>query len=135
MNIFEKVKNLNLPEGEYVVVGSGVLGALGLREVNDIDILVSERLLKKFRNKEGWGEERKFEEDKLFLNKDGIDIFSQLSWEDYSTTREEAIETARIINGVPFLNIEETIKFKEALGREKDKKDIELLKSSEFTNF
>ncbi len=34
-----------------------------------------------------------------------------------------------MINGFPFLNIEETIKFKRALGREKDFNDIKLLEA------
>ena len=64
---------------------------------------------------------------KVFLEADDIDIIPRLDWESYLTTTEEAIKTADIINGYPFLNIAETIKFKKALGREKDFKDIKLL--------
>jgi hypothetical protein len=61
-------------------------------------------------------------------NRNDIDIIKQLDWEDYPTTVEEAIKSADIIQGFPFLNISETIKFKTALGREKDFRDIEMLK-------
>lgn len=37
-NIFEKVKELNLPSGKYVVVGSGILDAMGIRPASDVDI-------------------------------------------------------------------------------------------------
>ena len=63
-----------------------------------------------------------------FLVNDGVDVITQLDWENYATTTQEAIDSALIIDGVPFLNIEEIIKFKTAMGREKDLKDIELLK-------
>jgi hypothetical protein len=43
LNIFEKVKELNLPFGKYVVVSSGVLDALGIRSASDVDIAVTKR--------------------------------------------------------------------------------------------
>ncbi len=36
MNIIERTKKLNFPLGKYVVVGSGILEALGIRSANDI---------------------------------------------------------------------------------------------------
>lgn len=126
MNIIPEIKKLGFPAGEYIVTGSGVLAALGLREAEDIDMAVTSKLLESLRATGEWKEEIRY--GKLFLLRENIDITSQLNWEDYQTTTEEAIKTALIIDGVPFLNIEETIKFKTALGREKDFKDIELLK-------
>ncbi|MFA5841907.1 MAG: hypothetical protein WC835_03050 [Candidatus Paceibacterota bacterium] len=46
MNIAQRVKKLNFPIGEYVVVGSGLLDALGLRKANDIDVAITQKLLK-----------------------------------------------------------------------------------------
>ena len=40
MNIIEKAKKLNFPAGEYVIVGSGTLDALGIRQANDLDVAV-----------------------------------------------------------------------------------------------
>lgn len=127
--IIEKTKMLDLPQGEYVVVGSGLLGVLGLREVNDVDLVVSPDILGKFEKKEDWQKEVKW--GKTFLSKKNFDMFSQLAWEKYQTTREEAIMSARHIGGVPFMNVKETIAFKQALGREKDHQDIALLRSSQ----
>jgi hypothetical protein len=39
--IIAKVKALNLPQSEYIVYGSCPLAAAGIRESNDIDLLVS----------------------------------------------------------------------------------------------
>ena len=126
MSIIERVKKLGFPASEYVVIGAGILDALGLRNTDDIDVAVTPNLLKKLRESGEWKEETRY--GKLFLVGDKVDVITQLNWEDYPTTTEEAIRTATIIDGVPFLNIEQTIKFKTALGREKDFKDIELLK-------
>src|SRR5256885_1951788 len=125
MNIFERVEKLNLPFGEYVVIGAGILEALGMRETRDVDVIVRPTLFKKLRESKIYKEEIRW--GKLFLFADDIDIGTKLDWENYSTTIEEAIKTATIINGVPFLNLQETIKFKKAMGREKDFRDIKLI--------
>ena len=126
MDIFKKLKELNLPLGEYVSVGSAPLAARGIREAGDLDIAVTPKLLKKLIDSKKYQEVEKY--GKLFLEADNIEISPELNRDGYSITTEEAIKTADIINGYPFLNITETIKFKRALGREKDFKDIELLK-------
>jgi len=126
MDIFERVKNLGFPIGEYIVFGSGILEALGIRESRDIDVMVLPELFKKLRESKKYKEEMRW--GKIFLFGEDIDIGAKLDWENYSTTIEEAINTAMIINGIPFLNIKETIKFKKAMGREKDTRDIKLIK-------
>jgi len=128
MNIIEGAKKLNFPIGEYVITGSGLLGALGLREANDLDVAITPKLLKKLRATGKWKEKLRHNKLKLFLESDNVDVITQLDWDKYPTTVEEAIKSATIIEGIPFLNFEQTILFKTALGREKDFKDIELLK-------
>lgn len=126
MNIITKIKELNFPIGEYVVVGSGILDALNIRKANDIDIAVTPKLHEQLRKTGEFKEDIRY--NTIFLLKDGLEIIPQLNWEKYDTTTEEAISSAKIIEGVPFMNLEELIKFKTALGREKDFKDIELIK-------
>lgn len=124
-DIFEKVKELNLPFGKYVVVGSGILDALKIRPASDIDITVTKDLHEKLKKDSTWRKEKHY--GKIFLQKDIFTIIPQLDWEDYKTTSEEAINSAQIIEGIPFMNLEELLKFKKALNREKDMKDIKLL--------
>lgn len=124
-NIIEKIKVLNFPLDQYVVIGSGIMSALGIRDARDIDISVLPELHKKLCNDSEWKQEERYQ--KIFLTKEGIEINPELSWEDYPTTTQEAVRTATIIDGIPFLNLDELKKFKRALGREKDFKDIELI--------
>lgn len=132
MNIIEKIKELNFPKGQYVVVGSGILDVLGIRKSNDIDIAVTKELHNKLRESGEWKENERY--NRIFLNKDIYEIIPQLNWEDYDTTTEEAISSATIIEDIPFMNLNELIKFKTALGREKDFKDIELIKEYQKNN-
>jgi len=127
MNIIERIKRLNLPMGKYVVVGSGTLEALGIRPANDIDIAVTPDLFKILQKTGGWEEEERY--SKIFLKQDGIDVIPQLSWSDYPITTEMAIASALLINGVPFMNLEELKCFKLALGRQKDMADIALIEN------
>jgi len=126
-DIFSRIKALDLPFGEYVVVSSGTLEALGLRPARDLDIAVTPKLFEKLRADGGWIEEERY--GKLFLSKPGVDIIRQLAWDAYPTTNEEAIASALVIDGIPFTNLDELKRFKQALGREKDLKDIELIEA------
>ena len=124
-DIFEKLKELNLPSGKYVVVSSGAFDALGIRPASDIDIAVTKDLHEELRKDGTWKETELYK--KIFLQKDVFTIIPELNWEKYETTTEEAIASAMNINGFPFMNLEELLKFKKAMNREKDTKDIELL--------
>lgn len=124
-SIIEKIKDLNFPANQYVVVGSGTLDALGIRKASDIDIAVLPELHKKLCENSDWEKIERY--GKIFLKKEGIDIIPSLDWSEYPTTTEEAIKSALIIDGIPFLNLEELKKFKTALGRDKDFADIKLI--------
>lgn len=128
MDIFEEVKKLNLPPGEYVIVGSGPMAARGIRRYKDIDILVTKKFYKKL-IKQGWktveinGVNGKF----VVLKNGKFEADKRLCIGDYKPDIEAVIKNAEVINGIPFMRLEELIKFKTALGREKDLKDIELI--------
>jgi hypothetical protein len=125
MNIIEKAKALNFPAGKYVIVGSGPLDALGIRPANDMDIAVLPELHTRLRETGEWNEDVRY--GRVFLQQEGIEIIPELSWPEYPTTTEEAIRSATIIEGIPFMNLSELKKFKQALGREKDFADIALI--------
>ncbi len=127
MNIIEKIKSLNFPYGEYVVVGSGILDVLNIRDAIDIDIAITAKLHTILKSTGDWEEELRY--GNIHLKKDIFEIIPKLNWDKYNTTVEEAILSAKIIEDIPFMNLEELCKFKKALGREKDFKDIELIKN------
>lgn len=122
MKILQKIKELNLPNDQYVIIGSGTMNVLGIREAQDIDISVTKELFNELKERGEWEEYEKYE--KPFLKKDIFDVNKQLFFD----TVEEVNRSALFIEDIPFMNLDELIKFKTAMGREKDFKDIELIK-------
>lgn len=129
MNIVETVKALNFPDAEYVVVSGGTLAVLGIRETRDIDIAITSTLYTdlcvsgEWEEKEPWS---KLTLEKLAGTRNGIaiEIIPEIRWEAYTTPVEEIIASALVVDSIPFMNLDELIKFKHALGRPKDMKDI-----------
>ena len=89
MNIIQKIKELDLMPGQYVVIGSGILGVLGIRESNDIDIVVLPSQHEKLRETGEWEEYIKYE--KTYLRKDVFEIVPHLPFGNYKTTTEEEL--------------------------------------------
>lgn len=128
---FDAVKELHLPEWEYAIFWSSFLVIRNIRESDDIDILVKKdlwnKLVKKYPNnitrlpishdecirlKDKWTE----------IVKDWIHLYGQ---------EDEMIDTADIINWLPFVKTEYFKERKSKMWREKDKKDLELLNEYE----
>lgn len=127
-DIFKKLKELDLPRGEYVVVG-GAVTAHGIRESEDLDILVTPKLYRHLK-KRGFKActcQECIDTSRILLSIKDVDILPNLILGDYLGDTKKLIEEADIINGFPFIKLVELIKFKRVLGREKDFKDIELI--------
>lgn len=125
MTIISRIKQLRLPYGQYVVVGSGTLEALGIRQAADIDIAVLPALHTALRATGEWDEDERYGE--IFLKREDVEILPRLDWDAYPTTTAAAIASALVIDGVPFMNLDELRTFKAALGRDKDLADIALI--------
>ena len=108
--LFEKVKKLKLPSGEYALFGSAPLGVRGLRECRDVDIIVSEDLWDEYKNK---------------FNNDG-DIELWKDWAPGQWNIAKLIKEAEIIDDLPFVKLEQVIEWKKLNGREKDLRDVEV---------
>ncbi len=132
--IFEQIKALNFPFGQYVVVG-GAMEAHGLRKARDIDIVVTPVLFEKLKA-EGWqscdcdickrSKARGW--SKRMLKAPDIDILSEYSFEDsYKADLNELISNADVMEGVPFVQLTELLKWKEAARRPKDLEDIAII--------
>jgi hypothetical protein len=129
MDIFARVKKFNLPLGEYAVFGSALLEVWGLRNAADLDIIVTPKLYKRLKA-EGW--EEKQANGFTILSKEDADVTTvqdKPTDGDYNPDRIQLIKEATIINGVPFVKIEEVIACKTAYNRFKDIEDIRLIKN------
>ncbi len=117
----DELKALNLPDGSYAIFGSGPLAVRGIREAKDLDVLVRkdvwDELAKKYtRNVKGTG-----------LQIGNIEAFCQ--WSPWFDDPDALIDTAEVIDGLPFVRLEHVVSWKSAMGREKDIKDLELIEN------
>lgn len=131
MDIFKEIKKLKFPLGSYVVVGSGHIIALGLKEGHDVDIVVTKELFEKCKNK-GWKQVSWTYPDKLghiYLRKGKVELYLDVNRGDINPTTEELIQRAVIIDGVPFASLEDVLKFKKEYSKVNPKhlKDIKLI--------
>lgn len=124
--LLKQLEELNLPEDQFVVVSSGSLAVREIRDARDLDLLVTDKLwnelVHKYPSKNEHGVVKiGIGEDIEVLGKGSAFVDSE-----YASV-EEVINSADVINGVRYMNLELLRKFKEKMGRDKDKKDIELI--------
>ncbi len=123
--LLKKVRELNFPIGEYVIFGSAIMCIMGIRKCHDIDIVVSEKLWEKCLDSNNWilGKALSGSDKMTFEN---IEIFK--NWSPGEWNISELINTAEIIDEIPFANHNHLINWKKMMNREKDKIDIELIR-------
>jgi hypothetical protein len=125
--VIAKVRSLNFPKDSYIVYGSAPFAVLGIREVNDIDLLVSKEIYEELAKK-GWKKVYKGPKDEPLT----YDIFeAHKTWEfsPYAPTLPELLSRATEIEGISFASLEDVRRWKEASGRPKDFSDLKLIDS------
>ncbi|MFH0937224.1 MAG: hypothetical protein V1808_02940 [Candidatus Daviesbacteria bacterium] len=123
--LLEELNALNLPKDQYAITSSGPLAVREIREAADLDLIITDDLMKKLARKYPITPGPPC--DKIIIG--NIEILGNFSLYNDSSlvSTQEQINTADIISGHPFVNLEIVKKFKEKSGREKDLKDIELI--------
>ncbi len=127
-DLFQKLKELNLPKGKFAVFGSGPMAVRGLRECRDLDVIVAKDVFDEFKNKKEW--ELKKTEKSEYLENSGIELWKDWGpdWFPEGTWDiQKLINEAEIIDDLPFVKLEEVLKWKNILRREKDLADIKLI--------
>jgi len=128
-NIFDRVKKLDLPIGQYAVFGSALLDVWGIRKAEDLDIIVTPELYNKLKSKKEWKE--KYANGFMMLIKGDVNVTTTQDKPtdgDYCPDRLQLIKNAVKIKGVPFVRIEEVIACKKDYNRQKDRDDIKAIK-------
>ncbi|MDB5166585.1 MAG: hypothetical protein JWM37_657 [Candidatus Saccharibacteria bacterium] len=105
-----------------MVVGSGIMSALGLRQSHDVDLIVSSEVFEKLKA-DGW--QTGHIVDRPVIYKDNFDV--GMYWAGQQL--DYWLPKATWIGGVPYLPIEDVLEWKQQVGREKDAADIALIKS------
>lgn len=120
------LEGLALPVSDYVVTGSGPLLAHGLKkDIHDIDLVARGRAWEMAakqnrprRSQSGFGR-------RIVLFGGEIEVFDH--WVGGLTDIDAMIDSAELIEGLPFLPLADTLRWKRGLGRAKDLSDIALI--------
>jgi hypothetical protein len=120
------LKKLNLPPDQFVVIGSGPMAVRGIRETDDLDIMVSsslwDELITKYPQKVDHGIA------KLDLGSDIEVSGAGSAYDDPKIASfSEMMASADVIDGVRYLSLDLLKKFKQKIGRDKDLRDIDLI--------
>ena len=125
-DLFLKVKNLKLPAGKYAIFGSGPIAIRGLRECKDVDIIVTRDVFIDCKTKPDW-QVKKLDENTEYLDNDGIELWDR--WGPGEWDINKLIQEAETIEDLPFVRLEQVLKWKEKNGRSKDLEDAKLIKT------
>ena len=128
--IFAEVRKLEFPLGHYAITSSGPLGISGLRLIGDADLVVDDYLWKELSKKHN-----PIIEDgspkKIVLANGLVEVLHEGSfyynYQPEDPSIDEQIETADVIDGLPFVSLKYIKYFKQKIGRDKDKKDVVLI--------
>jgi hypothetical protein len=123
--LFDGLRTLGLPAGHYVITGSGPLGVRNVRQISDLDIIVSTSLWDELSAKYGVIEQNGL---KRIMLPDGVTEALHEGL-DTSESIQERIEQAEIIDGLPFEPLERILRLKLRLARAKDLDDIIVLRN------
>lgn len=125
-SLFERLRRLNLPPQGYAIFGSGPLAIRGLiPRSNDLDIIC---------RKEVWtivsrlGDVRYLPEYDVSVVElaDGTLTFGT-EWKIGDFDVDELIETAEIIDGLPFVRLDHVVRYKRIRSSEKDLQHLAVL--------
>lgn len=121
MDIMQRVVEFDLPKDSYIVVGSGILGALGIRKAGDIDLIVSQEVYDRLEGQNGWSYGKW--SDQTVLQQDVFDIGTD--W--YGESVHDLLQRAEYINDIPYMNLDDVYAWKKSRGQAKDVADLRLI--------
>ncbi len=125
--LFDLLRSVELPSGDYAVFGSGPLIVRGIIEAtNDLDIITRGAAWERVQQ---LGEPTTFED-----GNDRVDLFEGritfgTTWKYGTFDLDQLIDTAEVIDGIPFVRMEHVIAYKHAANRPKDREHLDSLRS------
>lgn len=132
-DLIQKVKAINFPLGQYAVFGSGPMVLHGLRNSQDVDLIVTSDFYTQLKLDPKY-EIKHWADGAEYLADGNFEITNTWDYETYKPNIEKLIEEAEIVDGVPFVQLSQVMLWKRAFGRDKDFKDIELIEEYLKTN-
>ena len=120
------IRQLGLPAQDYIVVGSGVLSVLGLREAGDVDLVVSPAVYEEFEAVGAWGR-KDYTDGTQGLTSGIYEVCLNWDGPNGEPNLHDLKQQEIAIDGVPFVDLARLRAWKQNMGRPKDRADILLI--------
>lgn len=118
IDLINKINSLGLDDGEYCIISGGILVMYGIREeTEDLDLYVTPKLFEKLKGK--YNLKSRFDK---FPDLYELDSEVEVKVCDFDA------EDVSLVDGYPVWSLEKQLEWKISNHREKDKRDIELIK-------
>ncbi len=120
----QQLDELNLDINQYFISSSGSLAARGIRDCNDLDVIVTQSLFSNLKKRfPATFKENNYSQIVSYKNID----FIYITKGDRKYSTKDQIDSSDIIFGKRFQNLDVTKYFKQLSAREKDLTDLELI--------
>ena len=124
-NLFDLLRSLELPIGDFAVFGSGPLIVRGIVEgTNDLDVVSRGAAWKRALSV---GEPASLPDGAQIVSCFDGAVTIGMNWAYGDFDINELIDTAEIINGLPFVRLKHVVRYKEIASRPKDLTHLGLL--------
>lgn len=123
--LFEVLRELDFPVGQYAIFGSGPMWVRGIRESDDLDLVARGEAWERAKANGIVGVKEYSGLQYAHFSDGRIEVYD--GWYPGKWDIDDLIETAEVIDGIPFVRLESVVEWKKIMGREKDAKDLALI--------
>ena len=124
----KRVKELGLPLDQIIIIGSGILDQLGIRQSADIDVATNREALEEIARSDDWVEKIDKNQRQYLVKYDGsVEIWDGWEIDGRIVEYDELLGYAVEYDGVKFVNLDFLRRWKNWRGREKDIQDVRLI--------
>ncbi len=130
-HLLSSVALLKLPLGGYCLFGGACLAVRNLRLVDDVDLFVTKKVYDRLRD-EGWREVIGTNQTPYLsatINKVCFEAHKEFMNRKWQPNIQRYLSHPEIVDGVPFMPLDELYEWKSITRRSKDVKDIKLIES------
>lgn len=124
MTITERFRELGLPVDQVVIIGSGIMDALGIRTSRDIDLVVSQSLFSQLEASADWRASERHGE--VVLERDDAEAW--LSWgSEGQPNFDELYQSGTTVDGIRLASLDFVLSWKRDQADPKHQADVRLI--------
>ncbi len=125
VNHINKLRRLGLPLNKVLIVGSGTMALLGIKDNSDLDLWVTPDVFKKMKTNKKL--KPVMNHGRLFYETLDGDIEASSIMPCTNGRVEDYLKRAIIVYGFHFKSVNDVIAWKKCMGRPKDKRHVKML--------